>query len=307
MNITLCISTYRRPDRLGALLKDLVLQQRPPDEIVVVDNDALGSARAVVERQRSAGSPCPIHYAIQPVPNISSTRNRTVELAHGDWLAFIDDDERAPSAWLRKLVQTAHAVGTDVVLGPVVPVVPGAAPAWIRRGRFYDWTRMPTGEAVPLNKLRFGNVLLRAELLQAADSRFDLGYGLTGGEDGDLLTRLVQKGAAIHWCDEAVVFEPVERSRLTLRWLVLRSLRGGQDFARHRLNGRFGPIAGLGRLALVSRALAQAAAAAGLALLNWPRGKHCAVYWLLKASANVGKISVFLGWHYREYAAAPSS
>jgi succinoglycan biosynthesis protein ExoM len=82
---------------------------------------------------------------------------------------------------------------------------------------------------------------------------------------------------------------------------MLRSLRGGQDFARHRLNGRFGPIAGFGRLALLGRAVAQSALAAGLALLNWPRGQHRAVFWLLKASANVGKISVFMGWHYQEY------
>jgi succinoglycan biosynthesis protein ExoM len=301
MNITLCIATYRRPDRLGELLRDLTLQQRPPDEIVVVDNDALGSARAVVERQRQLGSPCLIHYAIQPIPNISATRNRSVELAHGDWLGFIDDDERAPSAWLRELVQSAHRAGTDVVLGPVVPLVPRWAPAWIRRGRFYDWARMATHQVVPLNKLRFGNVLLRAELLQAADSRFDTDFGLTGGEDGDLLTRLVQKGACVHWCDEAVVFEPVEHARLSLRWLMLRSLRGGQDFARHRLNGRFRPIDGFGRFALIGRAVAQSALAAALALLNWPRGQHRAVFWLLKASANVGKISVFMGWHYQEY------
>jgi succinoglycan biosynthesis protein ExoM len=49
------------------------------------------------------------------------------------------------------------------------------------------------------------------------------------------------------------------------------------------------------------RALLQSAIAAGLALLSWPFGRHRAVYWLLKASANLGKMSIFLGWHYREY------
>jgi len=41
--------------------------------------------------------------------------------------------------------------------------------------------------------------------------------------------------------------------------------------------------------------------AAGLALLLWPCGRHRAAYWLLKVSANLGKMSIFLGWHYREY------
>lgn len=301
MNISLCIATYRRPERLSALLDDLVEQQRPPDEVVVVDNDALGSARAVVEQRRALGAPFPIHYDIQPVKNISLTRNRSVALAGGDWLAFIDDDERAPVAWLEQLAACAAGYAADGVLGPVEPIVPVDAPTWIQRGSFYAWARMKTGAVIPINKLRFGNVLLRGALLRATPTPFDPNYGLTGGEDGDLLGRLALQGARIVWCDEAVVHEPVEAARLSLRWLLLRSLRGGQDFARHKLTGSFGSLTLFGRVRLFVRALVQLGIAAGLALLFWPRGRHRAVYWLLKASANLGKMSIFLGWHYREY------
>jgi len=301
MNISLCIATYRRPQRLAALLQDLVVQQRLPNEVVVVDNDPAGSARAVVERQLELGAPFPIHYDIQPQKNISLTRNRTVAMARGDWVAFIDDDERAPPAWLGQLAEAADRFGADGVLGPVEPIVPVAAPAWIRRGSFYSWARMRTGTVVPANKLRFGNVLLCAALLRDSPAPFDPHYGQTGGEDGDLLARLVQHGACIVWCDEAVVHEPVEAARLTLRWLLLRALRGGQDFARHRLAGRLGVSTAASRLSLFLRALLQTALAAVLALLSWPVGRHRAAYWLLKASANLGKMSIFLGWHYREY------
>jgi len=301
MNISLCIATYRRPERLAVLLDDLVGQQRLPDEVVVVDNDAAGSARAVVDGRRDRGAAFPIHYAIQPVKNISLTRNRTVELASGDWIAFIDDDERAPAAWLGLLAETVVRCAADGALGPVEPIVPRDAPAWIRRGAFYEWARMKTGTVIPFNKLRFGNVLLRGALLRDTPAPFDPGYGLTGGEDGDLLGRLVQRGARVVWCDEAIVHEPVEAARLSLRWLLLRALRGGQDFARHRLTGRFGRLTPGGRLRLFLRSLAQLAMAAGLALLSWPGGRHHAVYWLLKASANLGKMSIFLGWHYHEY------
>lgn len=301
MNISLCIATYRRPERLSALLDDLVKQQQLPNEVVVVDNDATGSARAVVERRRELGAPFPIHYDIQPVKNISLTRNRTVALASGDWIAFIDDDERAPAAWLKQLAETIIRCSADGVLGPVEPIVPADAPAWIRHGSFYDWARMKTGAVIPLNKLRFGNALLRGALLRDTPAPFDPNYGLTGGEDGDLLSRLVQQGARIVWCDEAIVHEPVEAARLSLRWLLLRALRGGQDFARHKLTGRFGHLTSAGRARLFLRALLQSAMAAGLALLFWPRGRHRAVYWLLKVSANLGKMSIFLGWHYREY------
>jgi succinoglycan biosynthesis protein ExoM len=304
MNVSVCIATYRRPERLGALLDDLVLQQQLPYEVVVVDNDAAGSARVVIEHRQKLGAPFPIHYAIQPEKNIARTRNRTVQLASGEWLAFIDDDERAPAGWLKQLTATVTHPAADGALGPVVPVVPAEAPAWIQRGRFYDWQRLKTGTVVPPNKLRFGNVLLRAALLRVTPEPFDPSFGLTGGEDGDLLGRLAQEGARIVWCDEAIVHEPVDPARLSLRWLLLRALRGGQDFARHRLNGRFGKLPVAGRARLFGRALLQAVIALTLTLLTWPAGRDRAAYWLLKSAANVGKMSIFFGWHYREYAGA---
>lgn len=306
MEISLCIATYRRPERLAALLNDLVLQAYAPAEVIVVDNDAGGSARAVVERRRELGVPFPIHYDIQPLQNIALTRNRTIELAHAEWLAFIDDDERAPPDWLGELVAVATRYGVDGVLGPVAPVVPADAPAWIRRGTFYEWPRMTTGSVIPPNRLRFGNVLLRGSFLRRDAAPFDPAYGLTGGEDGDLLGRLVQRGMRIIWSDDAVVHEPVEAARLNLRWLLLRGLRGGQDFARHTLSGSYGRVTGMVRARLFLRAVIQLPVAASMTIVMWPFGAHRAARWLIRASANLGKLSVLWGWHYREYAGEPT-
>lgn len=302
MKISVCINTYRRSDRLRALLEDLARQQLRPAEVVVVDNDAAGSAQDVVEQWQNQGTPFALHYEVQPIRNIALTRNRTVELASGEWLAFIDDDERAPQFWLQQLVQAADDHSADCVLGPVVPEVPTSAPAWIRRGSFYDFPRMASGGLVPLNRMRFGNVLLRAAPLRAEPGPFDPSYGLSTGEDADLLIRLVRKGARIVWCDEAIVIEPIEPGRLSLRWLLRRSLSGGQEFARKTVSGLYGEIRWWGRAWLLCRAVAQLCAAVALTCLTWPLGRHRAARFLLMVSASIGKISVFWGWRYREYA-----
>src|SRR4030081_272448 len=96
-------------------------------------------------------------------------------------------------------------------------------------------------------------------------------------------------------CDEAIVREPVEPSRLSLHWLLRRALSGGQDFARHSLAGRYGTMSTAKRVRFFLRALAQALAAAALALVVWPLGRHHAARWLTTLSANVGKLSVFWG------------
>ena len=303
MNISVCIATYRRPDRLRALLGDLLLQQRLPQEVIVVDNDALRSAQIVVDELCAAGElPFVLRYAVEARKNIAVSRNTSVALAGGDWLAFIDDDERAPVHWLDTLAISAQRFAADGVLGPVQPLLPASAPAWLHRGQFYHWPRMKTGGIVPPNRLRFGNVMLRAATLRTQSPVFDPAYGLTGGEDGDLLARLALGGAQLIWCDEALVNEPVEPARQSLRWLLLRSMRGGQDFARHKLAGRYGPVGSARRARLLGRALMQMMLAGLLALLCLPIGFHLAAHWLTKAAANLGKLSAFAGWHYREYA-----
>jgi succinoglycan biosynthesis protein ExoM len=302
MNISVCIATFRRPDRLLALLEDLTRQELLPDEVVIVDNDAAESARPVVEQRRAAGTPFALHYDVQPQRNIARTRNRTVALASGQWLAFVDDDERAPAAWLRQLMEFARDQGADGVLGPVVPVVPQSAPAWIRRGRFYDFPRMATGGVVPLNRMRFGNVLLRGEPLRAQPGPFDESYGLMAGEDGDLLVRMVIAGAKVLWCDEAIVHEPVEQSRQSLHWLLQRAYGGGQEFARKSISRRYGPVGPLKGVQLFVRALAQLLVALALVACTLPLGRHRAAHWLTRAAANFGKLSVLWGNRYQEYA-----
>lgn len=300
--VSVCIATYRRNEQLCHLLEDLIAQDRLPEQVVIVDNDPGQGAKAVVDAFRSRGTPFRLDYDIQLQPNIALTRNRTVELATGEWLAFIDDDERAPKDWLRRLLDAAAEYSADGIIAPVEPQVPDTAPQWIRSGRFYDFPHQPNGAVVPLNCMRFGNVLLRGALLRLEPGPFDPAFGLRTGEDGDVLVRLVHRGGRIVWYDDAPVFEPIEPKRLSLRWLMLRAMAGGQAFARAVVDGRYRPIGLMGRSLFYARALLQALLAAILAAVSYPMGRHRAASWAIKASANVGKLTTLWGWHYHQYA-----
>jgi succinoglycan biosynthesis protein ExoM len=302
VSVSVCIATFKRPERLSLLLGDLRRQQCLPAQVVIVDNDVTASAFPIVQCYRASSPPFAVDYDIEPERNIAETRNRSVALARGDWVAFIDDDERAPEHWLMHLFAAAAEYSADGVLGPVEPDVPAGAPAWIRKGRFYNFPRLPSGSVVPLNRMRFGNVLLRQSILCREPGPFDCRYGLATGEDGDLLVRLAHNGARIVWCDSASVSEPIERRRLSLRWLLKRAMCGGQEFAHQTLRGAYRQIGLLGKLQFGLRALAQLLTASALALMSLPAGRHLAVAWLLKAAANAGKLTAFWGWRYRAYA-----
>jgi succinoglycan biosynthesis protein ExoM len=302
VKISVCIPTHRREAKLRALLQDLVTQDLLPTDVVVVDNDAAGSARNVVDGFREPGCPFRLTYAIQPERSIPLTRNMTVHLATGDWLAFVDDDERAPPDWLRKLIDCALAHSADGVLAPVEPDVPKWAPHWIQRGGFYSWPRMTTGSQVPRENLRFGNLVLRAAAVRTMSGPFDPEFGLAAGEDVDMLIRLVKQGAKLVWCDEAIVREPVDPGRLSLRWILLRGYSGGQAFGRIRVAGTLGRVNLAMRALLALRWTVQMLAAVLLAALVWPAGRHRAVAWLVKAWANAGKLTALAGRRYSAYA-----
>jgi succinoglycan biosynthesis protein ExoM len=94
----------------------------------------------------------------------------------------------------------------------------------------------------------------------------------------------------------------VEPKRLSLRWLLQRALSGGQHFARLAMQGRYKRVGPLDRLLMLLQWGGQLVAAIGLAVVSLPFGRHRAAAWLIKASANLGKLSALVGWRYGEYA-----
>lgn len=303
-SVTVCVCTYRRPGQLAQLLERLAQQEGPPgfSEVIVVDNDVAASARAVVEAAQARGLPFDLRYEVQPEKNIALTRNRTVEMATGQWIAFIDDDEVPSRPWLRRLVQAALEHDAQGAMGPVIAVVPETAPNWIRRGHFYDRRRYPTGTTVPRNQFRTSNALCAAEWLRRVEGPFDPAYGLTGGSDGRMFNLLANLGARFVWCDEAEVEELVGPERARLRWLLMRRFRGGNDFARYTLSGAYGPLRPWTLPVFAARAFAQMAVAAPLGIVALPFGLRYSAIWLGRAFSNAGKLAALAGIHYREYA-----
>lgn len=302
-DVSICVCTFRRPDQLSGLLDALLSQSALARvlEIVVVDNDPLRSAKPVLDR-RAGRSVVPVVALSCEEPNISLARNMAVHNARGQWIAFIDDDEVPVRTWLESLLDLSGRLAADAVFGPVVAVYGDRIPDWVVRGRFFDRRRLPTGSEVTRHDVRSGNVLVRRDLLLSLPGPFDAAFGKTGGEDTLLFTWLLQRGhVRFVWCDEAVVHEPVEPSRATVRWLLMRSYRGGQSFVLVTMKTarRERRLAALGYV--LSRALVQLCVAGVLAMLYSPVNRAQSFKWLRVFCAQCGKMAGAMGSHYQEY------
>ena len=242
-HISVCICTYQRLPWLQRLLETLEHQQTDGTftfSIVVADNDAGRSTEGFVTAFARRSSIAAV-YCCEPRKNIALARNRAIEHADGEFIAFIDDDEFPDDNWLAKLLQACDQYQVSGVLGPVRPHFEKPPPRWIVKGRFCERPEQPTGTIMEWEKSRTGNVLFRRAILQGIAEPFRSEFG-TGGEDKDFFMRLTQRDCVFVWCNEAVAFETVPPSRWTRRYMFQRALLRGRNVLKHP-TGRFKSIA----------------------------------------------------------------
>jgi len=233
-HINVCICTYNRPQLLGHLLSRLDNQQTEDlftYSIVVADNDCARSAEPVATAF-SHNAHVPLTYCIEPQKNIALARNKAIQHAEGDFIAFIDDDEFPPDNWLCNLFKACIAYGAAGVLGPVNPYFESEPPQWVKKGKFFERPNHASGYKVALSEARTGNVLFRKGILSAAEAPFRSEFD-SAGEDVDFFRRMMEKGCVFVWCDEAAVHEMVPPSRCNLRYLLRRALLRGSNFPKH--------------------------------------------------------------------------
>jgi hypothetical protein len=221
---------------------------------------------------------------------------------NAQWICFIDDDEVPERAWLDELLNIQRLYAADVVGGTVVPYFPERVPEWVRRGRFLEYRRHPTGRRLPY--VFTNNVLFRAQLLGESRLRFDIRWALTGGEDRHFFQQIGMRGYRIVWADEAVVTEWVPARRATARWILQRGYRYGNTTSCVELDLRPGVWMRLRLLAMGGYRILK-----GCFLLpfTWPFGWHHAVTYLRHICYGVGLLSGWLGMHYAEYRAVRTS
>jgi succinoglycan biosynthesis protein ExoM len=250
--------------------------------VVVADNDRGESARPIVE-EIADRSRMTFLYCVEPRQNIALARNRAIENASGDFIAFIDDDEFPIRRWLVNLYTACEGYGVDGVLGPVVPHFEVGTPRWVRRGSFYKRPIYPTGLRLNWRKGRTGNVLLKRDIIPAVKPAFREEF--RAGEDQDFFRRMVDLGYRFIWSADAIVYESVPPFRCRRSVMLRRALLRGASAALQ-------PTVGVVSVAKSVLAIVIYVCALPVALLL---GQHRLMTLLVKLCDHLGKLLALLG------------
>jgi len=91
MKISAVIPTYNNADYIEDAINSILNQSHPVDEIIIVDDGSSDNTEELVKAiSKTAAN---IIYIKQANQGPSSARNRGIEAAGGDWIAFLDADD----------------------------------------------------------------------------------------------------------------------------------------------------------------------------------------------------------------------
>lgn len=297
------VPTFKRPDLVMETMESL--QKQKTDRrfaIIVMDNDA--------EKREGSEAVKPLFDGGDLTGIVLIAHNRgNCQAYNAGWetavayfpnfkhLLVIDDDEVADPNWLEQMCATAERFGVDVVGGPQLPVFTDPQhEGWARHPIFtphYDSTGV-----VPV-LYSSGNLLVsRKVLTEMPTPYFDLKFNFMGGGDSDLLSRIIQKGFRLAWCQEAVVSEVVPARRLEADWIRNRSLRNGVISTLVEKRKRADEP--LGNVRVVAKSLALLAASAPRGLLKLLRTGSLSIA-LYPVYIAIGRILAEFGYANEQY------
>ena len=228
--VSLIICTRNRGKALDQMLELLLPLVHDNDqllEILVMDNGSSDqTATTVGEYSRRWGK---VVYSNEPNKGLSHARNKAVELAKGEILAWTDDDLVITKDWLSNLVAPIVANDADCVVGRI-EIAPHLHRDWMKP--FHrQWLAENINPSVP--QLIGANMAMRKNCF-VGGMAFDpeTGPGALGYMDDTLLgMRLRKLGKRIFYNDGARVVHHFSAGRLQRSFWIKTAQAGGRSTA----------------------------------------------------------------------------
>lgn len=231
--ITLILATVGRAVELNRLFDSLAAQSFHDFDIIVVDQNADERLQAIVQRARCLGLLIR-HIRHQP-PNLALARNAGIEVAHGRWLGFPDDDCWYEPDTLARIMSRSRR--TDRPQGVICrwveqdAALPPGMLSWERSSRFRDF---------PVSSITLFFERSLVQRIGGFDGRLGVGQWFGAGEETDIVLRALRTGATLAHEPQAIVHHRVDppqvtESRVARRSALLRARGTGAMYAKHRL------------------------------------------------------------------------
>lgn len=114
MNISVIIPVYNGEDYIGKCLDSVLKQTCMPTEIIVIDDGSTDNTQDIVKKYER-NSPL-IHGIYKENEGLVASRKKGIELAQGEYIAFVDADDWIEEDYIEKLSFPLKQKKVDIVV-----------------------------------------------------------------------------------------------------------------------------------------------------------------------------------------------
>lgn len=277
--LSVVICTYNRAQHLQMALESLQKQEAPEMsyEIIVVDNVSTDNTRAVVQQSGMSN----IRYIYEDNQGLSYARNRGWQEAKGNYVAYIDDDVKLPTHWVKTALDIIVHEQPLVFGGSYSAFYTETKPKW-----FLDrYASRDLGEKARYlgrmdEYLTGGNLFIKRAILQDFGG-FNPQLGMSGriiarGEETLLLDQIRHTFGdnAIYYHPELAICHWVAPYKMQWWGIIRYYFHGGRSYSR-MLYLVDGVRAGWGNLSIhFSKTLARLIYGLSIGLLRYDRQQY---------------------------------
>jgi glucosyl-dolichyl phosphate glucuronosyltransferase len=230
MDITVAICTWNRAKLLDATLtqmRNLHIPQGLVWELLVVNNRCTDETDEVIAKHEPH---LPLRRLYEENQGLSYARNCAMGAAHGELLIWTDDDVLVDEHWLESYYQAARNWSDAAFFGGTIqPWYESPPPAWVENNKsllrgvlaliHYDDAVRPFA---PGEEPIGASMGFRLKLLKQYG--FDVALGhvanqVGGGEDSELIKRMMRAGLHGVYVGTAIVHHWVPRARMTYKYV----------------------------------------------------------------------------------------
>jgi GT2 family glycosyltransferase len=231
--VSVIVATYDRPHYAARCLASILANKYEAFEVIIVDQSPnQDTQRAIAKPDLQNGR---VHYIHSDVVGLSSARNLGVSCAHGEIVAFIDDDAVATPHWIEAYARAFKELvpPPGIIGGRIEPLWEVPRPPWYPLEREFLLGIYNIGDELqpfPPGDLPMGaNFAMRKRLLESMGG-FDLRAGfnrqrrhsLLAGEDSLLALKIQEQGYPLYYQPAAHVLHTISASKLRKTFFLRR-------------------------------------------------------------------------------------
>jgi len=254
MKLTILICTYNRCDLLMKCIDSIHKATKPNDaeiSLIVIANACTDNTINALTEYTKKHKCINLLIEVELNPGKSYALNHGIKLIQSGYICFIDDDQVIDSNYFLEVYKAIqNHPDASILCGRLLPHWQGDEPNWLHEQgqyRIYPFpvpvfdlgnisvqinpnNELPPGGNVVINRTVFDEIGLFSLSLGPT------GHNLVGSEDTDLFIRALQEGKIIQYEPSIVQYHYIDKSRLTLFYLIAKCFQRNRSITARRLN-----------------------------------------------------------------------